>query len=136
MFFIPCAVFFVVMHYKVILIVLLHMLHLQNVCGFFLVSTIFIPIRIFANVTLKYWHLHSNILVIFNLLPFIVVVIDLVTLEQLHRATLFVFVQQFLIFVCIVAHSCMLHMAVYEFAGVSLAAFASEVTCGTLSVGL
>ena len=66
---------------------------------------IFMPIKIFANVTLKYWHLHTHIIVIFNLLPFIVVIIDLVSLEQLYLAvTLFVFVQQFLIFVCIVAH--------------------------------
>ena len=63
------------------------------------------PISIFANVKLKYWHLHTNILVIFNLLPFIVVIIELVTLEQLYLAvTLFVFVQKFLVFVCIVAH--------------------------------
>ena len=63
------------------------------------------PIRIFVNVTLKYWHLHTDILVIFKLLPFIVVKIELVSLEQLYLAvTLFVFVQQFLIFVCIVAH--------------------------------
>ena len=59
---------------------------------------------LFANVTLKYWHLHANILVISNLLLFIVVVIELVTLEKLYRAvTLIVFAQQFLIFVCIVA---------------------------------
>ena len=68
-----------------------------------LFSTIFMPIRIFANETLKYWHLHTNILVIFNLLLFIVVIIELVTLEQLYLTmTLFVFVQQFLIFVYIV----------------------------------
>ena len=61
------------------------------------------PIRIFANVTLEYWHLHTNILVFFNLLPFIVVIVAQVT--QLYLAvTLFVFVQQFLIVVCLVAH--------------------------------
>ena len=79
-----CGFFFVVMQYKVILIVLLHILHLYNVCWFFLVlcfSTIFMPIRIFANVTPKYWHLHTDSLVIFNLLPFVVVIIELVTLE-------------------------------------------------------
>ena len=63
------------------------------------------PIRIFSNVTLKYWHLNTNICVIFNLLPFNVILIQVVTLEQLYMAvTLLVFVQQFLIFVCIVAH--------------------------------
>ena len=63
------------------------------------------PFSIFANVTLKYWDIHTNILVIFKLFPFIVVIIELVTLEQLYLAvTLFVFVQQFVIFVCIVAH--------------------------------
>ena len=63
------------------------------------------PIRIFANVTLKYWHLKTNILVIFNQLPFILVIIELVTIEQLFQAvTLFVFVKQFIIFVCIVAN--------------------------------
>ena len=55
------------------------------------------PIRNFENVTLKYWHLHTNILVIFNMLPFVVVIIELVTLEQLYLAvTLFVFMQQFM----------------------------------------
>ena len=67
--------------------------------------TIFIPIRIFVKVTLKYWYLHTNILVNFNLLPFIVVILELVTLEPLYLAvTLFVFVQQFLTFVCIVVY--------------------------------
>ena len=61
------------------------------------------PIRIFANVTLKYWHLHTNILVIFNLLPFIDVIIELVTLAQLYLIVT--------LFVC-----------VFEFAGVPLAA--------------
>ena len=61
------------------------------------------PIRMSANVTLKYWHLHTNMLVIFNLFPFIVVKIELITFEQLYLvATLFV--------------------CVYEFAGVTLAA--------------
>ena len=41
-------------------------------------------LRIFANLTLKYWHLHTNILLIFELLVFIVVIIELVTLEQLY----------------------------------------------------
>ena len=68
-------------------------------------SSIFMPIRIIANVTPIYWHLHTNNLVIFNLLPFIVVIIEQAPLEQLYLAvTLFVFLQQFLIFVCIVAH--------------------------------
>ena len=63
-------------------------------------------IRIFVNVTLNYWPLHTNDLVIFNLLPFNVVTIELVTLEQVYLAvTLFVFVQQLLIFVCIVANA-------------------------------
>ena len=44
------------------------------------------PIRIFENVTPKYCNLHTNILVIFNLLPFIVILIELVTLEQLYLA--------------------------------------------------
>ena len=62
------------------------------------------PLRIFENVTLIYWYLHTNIPVIFYLLPFIFVIIELVTLEQLYMVvTLFVFVQQFLLFVCIVA---------------------------------
>ena len=59
----------------------------------------------------------------FNLLLFIVVIIEVVTLERLYLAvTLFVFVQQFLIFVL---HSCTcntLIMAAYEFAGIPLAA--------------
>ena len=68
-------------------------------------STHFMPIMILANVTLKSWHFHTNILVIFNFLPFIVVIIELVTLQQLYLAvSLFVFVQQFLIFVCIGLH--------------------------------
>ena len=46
----------------------------------------------------------TNILVIFNMLPFIVVIIELVTLEQLYLAvTAILFVQQFLIFFCIIA---------------------------------
>ena len=77
-----------------------YLLILQVLCF----STTFMPIRIFANITLKYWHLHTNILMIFNLLPFIVVIIELVILEQLYlEVTLIVFVQHFLIFVCIVA---------------------------------
>ena len=65
----------------------------------------FMPIWIFVNLTLKYWRLHTNILLIFNLAPFIVVIITLVQLDQLYLAvTPFVFVQQFLIFVCIVAN--------------------------------
>ena len=56
--------------------------------------------RILTYATLKYWHLDTNIAVFFNLLPSIVVII--VTLEQLLLAvTLYVFVQKFLIFVCI-----------------------------------
>ena len=46
-----------------VLIVLLHILHIQNVCWFLLVlcfSISFMPIRIFENVTLKYWHLHTT----------------------------------------------------------------------------
>ena len=84
--------------------------------------TICMPTRIFTNVTLKYWHLHAHIHVIFNRLLFIVVIIELVTLELLYLAvTLFVFVQQFLVFVC----TCnTLVLAVYEFAGVPLAAWA------------
>ena len=63
------------------------------------------PIRIFANMTLIYLNLHTYIVVIFNLLAFIVVIIELLGLEQVYLAvTLPVFVQQFLIFVCIVAH--------------------------------
>ena len=63
------------------------------------------PIRIFANVTLKYWHLKTIFLVIFNQLPLILVIIELVTIEQLFQAvTLFVFVKQIIIFVCIVAN--------------------------------
>ena len=80
------------------------------------------PIMIFANVTLKYWHLHTNVLVIFNLLPFIVVIIELVTLEHLYLAvTLFVFVQQFLILVCICTCNTLI-LAVYESARVPVAA--------------
>ena len=63
------------------------------------------PIRIFANVTLKYWHMKTNFLVIFNQLPLILVIIELVTIEQLFQAvTLFVFVKQINLFVCIVAN--------------------------------
>ena len=52
------------------------------------------PIRNVANVTLKYWHLDTNNLVFLNLLPFIVVVIALVTIDQVYLAvTLFVIVQ-------------------------------------------
>ena len=57
----------------------------------------------------------------------------------LYLAMVFsVFVQQFLIFVCTVARTCnTLILAVYEFAGVHLAAIlASEVTFVALSVGL
>ena len=81
------------------------------------------PIRIFANVTLKYWHLRTNNLVIFNLLPFIVVIIKLVTHKQLYLAVT--------LFVCCATvpdfnlHSCKcntLILAVYELAGVPLAA--------------
>ena len=50
----------------------------------------FMPIMIFENVTLKYWHLHINILVIFNLLMFIVVIIKLVILEQVYLAVTFI----------------------------------------------
>ena len=81
------------------------------------------PIRIFANVTLKYWNLHTNFIVIFTLLPFIVVIIELVTLEQLYLAVT--------LFLCCATvpdfnlHSCAcntLILAVYELAGVPLAA--------------
>ena len=49
--------------------------------------------------------MHANIPVFFTLLPFIAVIIALVTLEQLYLAVpLFVFVQYFLIVVCILAH--------------------------------
>ena len=55
---------------------------------------------------------------IFNMLLFIVVIIEQVTLEQLYMTvSLFVFVQQFLIFISIVAN-----VTAYEFAGVPLAA--------------
>ena len=48
------------------------------------------PIKIFENVTPKYWHLHTNSFAILNLLPFIIYEIKLVTLEQKHLAlTLF-----------------------------------------------
>ena len=99
------------------------------------------PIRIFANVTLKYCHLYRNILMIFKLLLFIVVIIKLVSLEQLYLAvTLIVFVQRFHIFVCIVAHVgdklCLfmnLRVVLYQ-----LEMFASEVTSEvvTFSVGI
>ena len=57
-------------------------------------------IRFFANITLKCWHLHSNILVLFNLPLLIVVIIAQVTLEQLYLAlTIFVFVSHFLLVV-------------------------------------
>ena len=69
------------------------------------VSLPFLSIKTLANVTLKHWHWQTNILVIFNLLPLIVVIIELVTLEELYLVvTIFVFVQQFLIFVCRVSH--------------------------------
>ena len=55
----------------------------------------FMPIRIFASVTLKYWHLHTKFLVIFHLFPFI----------ALHSCTCNTLI-----------------LAVYELAGVNLAA--------------
>ena len=103
---------------------MLHMLHLWNVCGPLIIlclSTNFMPIRIFANVILKYWHLHTIIIVCFNLLPFIVVIIAQVIFEELYLSvTLFVFLNQFLI-----VHSCTcntLILTVYEFASVPTAA--------------
>ena len=87
----------------------------------FIFSTIFMPITIFLCNTIKYCHLHTNILVILNRLQFIVVIIELVTLEQLYLAvTLLVLVQQFLIFICIVTHVTLIS-AVYEYVGVPLA---------------
>ena len=73
-----------------------------------------------ARVTLKYWHLHTNILVIFHLFPFIVVIIGLVkSLSGSDSICVCETVPDF----CL--HSCTyntLILAVYEFAGVYLAA--------------
>ena len=88
MFFIPSAAFIVVMQKKSDLDCIAHVTLLKFLLIFpgLVCLYHFMPIRIFANVTLKYWHLHTNILVIFTLLPFIVVIIEIITLEQLYLA--------------------------------------------------
>ena len=80
------------------------------------------PIRTLENVTLKHWHLHTNILVIFTLLPFIVVITELVTLKELYLVmTIFIFSATVPNF-CLQSCKCnTLILDVYECVGVPLA---------------
>ena len=75
------------------------------------------PIRFFSNLTLKYWHLNINILVIFNLLPFIFVIIELdswTVISGHDSICVWATVPDFCMHIC----TCnTLILAVYEFAG-------------------
>ena len=44
------------------------------------------PIKVSANITLTYWHLHANSLVSLNLLSFTIVIFVKITPEQVYLA--------------------------------------------------
>ena len=78
-------------------------------------------IKFLANVTLKYWHFHINIVMFSNMIPFIVVIIAQVTIENVTSSDP--------ICVCATVPDCCLHsctcntliLAVYEFVCVPIA---------------